>query len=71
MRTSFLYFSLLVQLFCALPVLCEEYHVYSDLPKMCIISTGEDKAGQAVKAVPFADGCHSVCAAGSPRYRIN
>ena len=71
MRTSFLYFSLLVQLFCALPVLCKKYHVYSDEPRMCIISTKEDKAGDVVKAVPFANGCPVVCSAGSPRYRID
>ena len=71
MRTSFLYFSLLAQLFFTLPVLCEEYHVYSDNPKMCIISTGEDRAGDRVKAVPFANGCPAVCSAGSPCYPFN
>lgn len=65
MRTSFLYFSLLVQLFCALPVLCEKYHVYSDDPKMCIINTGKEKAGEVVEVASFADGCHSVCGVGS------
>ena len=58
MRASFLYFSLLVQLFFALPVLCERYHVHSQDPNNCIVSTGKEKAWDLVKTAPFGDkGC--------------
>ena len=67
MHTSFLYFSLLVQLFFALPVLCEEYHVHSQDPNNCIISTGKEKAGDLVKTAPFDKGCptRTVCRTNS------
>ena len=69
MRTSFLYFSLLVQLFFALPALCEKYHVHSQDPNNCIISTGKEKAWDPVRTAPFGHkGCpaDTVCRPNPP-----
>ena len=73
MRTSFLYLSLLVQLLCALPVLCERYHAHSDGPEGCIVSTGEEKVGDQINTVHFSGHCppFAVCGASSPRCRVD
>jgi hypothetical protein len=47
MRTSFFFFSLL----CALPVLCDEYHIHSQDPGCYIYSDGTEKPGDFVKTV--------------------
>lgn len=52
MRTSFVHFSLLVQLLCVLPALGEKYHIHSLRLKDYIVSTGEEMAGDLVATVP-------------------
>ena len=49
MRTSFF---CLFSLLCAVPVLCEEYHIHSDTGCF-IFSDGTEKPGDLVKTVPM------------------
>jgi len=61
MRTSFF---CLVSLFCALPVLCDKYHIHSDNCDRYIFSNGKEKPGDLVQTVPkVKKGCppYTVC----------